>query len=344
MVDLLYLSHTAVPAHLSELESLDLLERNEQVLMALDGVLLDGGGQRLSGPTLHDYCLLTSLRVLLWARDYGRHLCYAFPLHELCLVEGVGLDPLHAQLQLAFAGPAEEEQRFTLTLLPLADLPAAVTLLRLAAEAAKELLDQGIDTRDAGPEIAALLGACIFGTADGQRPPDTPYRWSEVEAYGSQSAPAPHPNFQHDPSALPPEQIYVASRMARSAWDTLRRSLRETDLPLELGTNGSLRDLADTLRAVNELLVTVANNPGAREMALAFLGRRGAKPGAASPPPPTASGEEAWRGDTPQATNSDYHEIPLRRRDKPVRSKPEVAPPPAEHSHIPLRRRNSEQH
>ncbi|MEI6180268.1 MAG: hypothetical protein WCP31_05905, partial [Chloroflexales bacterium] len=257
-----------------------LIEPDEQILVALDGVLLDGNGRRLSGPTLHDYCLVTSLRVILWARDYGRHLCCAFPLAELATVEGMGVDPIHAQIQLVFVAPDEEDQQFTLTLLPVANLQAGLTLLRTASETARTLAEQGVDSREAGAEIMAVLGAQIYGHVDGLRPGEAPYRWSG--ATPNQPA-SPAPLFTHDPTNMPPGQFYTASRLARSAWDTLRRSIREADLPIELNSN-SLRELTEAVRAINELVHTVATNPSAQQMAMAFIQNRYAA--AQNPPPP----------------------------------------------------------
>jgi hypothetical protein len=368
MISLLYHSHTIVPAHLAELETLNVLEHDEHVLVALDGVLLDEYGRRLSGPTLHDYCLITSLRVVLWARDYGRHLCCAFPLAELVEVQGSGLDPLHAQLQLRFAAPDEDEQRFTLTLLPLADLQAALRLLRAASETARGMLEAGFDARDSGPEVIAVLSEQIFGHADGPRPGEPPYRWLGATA----SAPsAPLPAFYQDPASLPPGQVYAAGRLARSAWDTLRRSLREADLPFDLSAlnSSSLRDLADAVRAINELVTTVSNNPVAQQMAMSLINRQTGAPSAAAtaastaPPDAPAASEgpapPAEPATAPQgAAPRSYHEIPLRRRGAPApaaapagpapaaRSEPPRAPqsaPPAfpDRRDIPLRRRGA---
>lgn len=354
MIDLLYLSHTAIPSHLEELEGLDLLGPGEQVLVALDGVLLDGNGRRISGPTLHDYCLLTSMRVLLWARDYGRHLCYAFPLTELCLVEGVGLDPLHAHLHLAFAASGEEEQRFTLTLLPLADLPAAVTLLRLAADAAQSLAAQGVEPTDAAADIVVLVSEQMYGGVDEETPADMPYRWPGGEPKGNQKT---APTLQQDPTSLPPEQFYSVSRVGRAAWDTVNRALRDTELPFNL--NGSdVRNVAEALRALNDLLTTVAGNPGAREVVMAFLRRRGggdtdassASPRAESQSQPASSSSRAEEGrgtEHPYAAsveNAEYREIPLRRRGEPT-NRPVLQPAPLNSDRgdtIPLRRRGGE--
>lgn len=351
MINLLYHSHTVVPAHLEELAGLGVLEQDEQVLVALDGVLQDGKGQRLSGPTLHDYCLLTSLRVLLWARDYGQHLCYAFPLTELSVVEGVGTDPLHAQLQLTFAAPDAEEQRFTLALLPLRDLNAAVTLLHLAGEAAQELAANGMESVDAGMEITTLLASRIYGSIEGPLPSDTPYRWPGA---GTPLVAPVDPLYQQDQSSLPPEQIYAAGRLARSAWDTLRRTLRDAELPFDLNS-GSLHELAETVRAINELVHTVTTNPSAREMAMAFLNRRGATGKAANTAQPGPVEQPEYRAPAPPEEPSaptpiprDYREIPLRRRGTPAPTAaqtsvqaptPGTAHAPPEHTEIPLRRR-----
>lgn len=365
MISLLYHSHTIVPAHLAELEALSLVEPDEHILVALDGVLLDETGKRLSGPTLHDYCLITSLRIILWARDYGRHLCCAFPLAELCEVQGHGLDPLHAQVQLRFAAPEEEEQRFTLTLLPLADLQAALTLLRAASETARAMLAAGYAARDAGPEVLAVLSEQIYGHVDGLRPGEAPYRWLGASP-GTPNIPVPA--FQQDPASLPPGQVYAAGRLARSAWDTLRRSLREADLPFDISAlnSGSLRDLADAVRAINELVTTVSSNPVAQQMAMSLINRQGGvqgvsqamgqvgnddgagtsvAPEAAAPPPMPASA-------APPPAPRSYHEIPLRRRGSPPPSPDRPAPraegpagpqAPAQPIHdrrdIPLRRR-----
>lgn len=349
MINLLYHSHTVVPAHLHELETLGLLDADEQVLVAIDGVLLDAQGQRLSGPTLHDYCLVTSLRVVLWARDYGNHLCYAFPLAELSELNGLGLDPLHAQIGLTFSAPDEEEQRFTFTLVPIGSLQAALTLIQAAAATARDLTASGISARAAGPEIATVLGTQIYGHVDGLRPGEAPYRWPG----NAQTQPlAPNPQFQHDPAMLPPGQVYAAGRLARSAWDTLRRSLREADLPFDL-SSGSLREFTETVRAVNDLVHNVANNPMAQQMAMAFLNRQASQTGAPltphmaqqqpqaewSPPEPVAQ-------EPPQAPA--YHEIPLRRRGQPGPQQTPAAPepqrrsaaPPPDRREIPLRRRN----
>jgi len=352
MIDLLYLSHTAVPSHLAELEGLGLIEPDEQVLVALDGILLEGNGRRVSGPTLHDYCLLSSKRVLLWARDYGRHLCYAFPLTELCLVEGVGLDPIHAHVHLAFAAPGEEEQHFTLSLLPLADLPAAVTLFRLAADTAQALAAQGIDPYDASPEIAALIGEQIYGSAESQNV-DMPYRWAGSDSIQAQAQGNTVPPLQQDPSNLPPEQLYSVSRMGRAAWDTVNRALRDAELPFNLNGN-DLRDMAEAMRALNDLLTTVAGNPGAREVVMAFLRRRGGGVEGSSltvqPSQPASSSSSSEHEDeqvelshaaTPE--NNDYHEIPLRRRSESPRVVLQPAPPSSERGDtIPLRRRGGE--
>ncbi len=349
MISLLYHSHTVVPAHLAELETLGLVEPDEQILVALDGVLLDSVGQRLSGPTLHDYCLLSSLRIILWARDYGRHLCLAFPLAELTGIEGAGVDPLHAQIQLTFTNPDEDAQQFTLALLPLANLPAALQLLRSAAEAARTLADHGVDAREGGPEILAILSEQIYGHADGPRPGEAPYRWPGAAVAQPQSLPSSA--FAQDPASLPPGQFYAAGRLARSAWDTLRRSIREADLPLPIELNGgSLRELTEAVRAINDLVHTVATNPSAQQMAMAFLHRQnGTEPRASAPPapPPTP--------DLDPPAPSSYHEIPLRRRGVDPSPPPVVAESPRprtlthdratteplpDHREIPLRRRS----
>ena len=348
MINLLYYSHTVVPAHLEELETLGLLERDEQVLLAIDGVLLDASGKRLSGPTLHDYCLLTTLRVLLWARDYAGHICYAFPLTELGLVQGVGLDPIHAQISLSFVAPDEDEQRFTLALMPVASLQAAQTLLRCAAKTAQELAALGVDARAAGPEIISVIGEQIYGHVDGQRPGESPYRWP-----GASSQPLmPGPGFSQDTVGLPPERIYTAGRLARSAWDTLRRSLRETELPFDM--NGmSLREITEAVRAVNELVQTVSTNPNAQQMAMAFLNRQrngngngnsngnSNSNGASESAAPAGYAESSSAAATQDAM---YREIPLRRASSGASgpkadARPADAEVPPDRREIPLRRR-----
>ncbi|NTW03541.1 MAG: hypothetical protein HGA19_20090 [Oscillochloris sp.] len=368
MINLLYYSHTVVPAHLEELETLGLLERDEQVLVALDGILLNATGQRLSGPTLHDYCLVTTLRVLLWARDYGGHICYAFPLTELAAVQGTGLDPIHAQLSLTFVasdGEEEEgEQRFTLALLPLAHLQAGLVLLRSAAGAAQEFAAAGMSAREAAPEILGVLGEQIYGHVDGLRPGETPYRWP-----GAPMQPLiPGPSFSQDFTGLPPEKIYTAGRLARSAWDTLRRSFREAELPFDLN-GSSLRELTDAVRAVNELVHTVASNPSAQQIAMAFINRQGAQGMAgmagmrntASAAAPEAAQQAASAAQAPNTSSQAaapsaapiYHEIPLRRREGsssgPAPKAPAARqaaqpatpaqPTPPDRREIPLRRR-----
>ncbi|GAB4441596.1 MAG: hypothetical protein OHK0015_39060 [Chloroflexi bacterium OHK40] len=336
MINLLYHSHTVVPAHLAELEGLGFVEPDEQILVALDGVLQDGDGRRLSGPTLHDYCLVTTLRVVLWARDYGRHLCYAFPLAELLACEGAGLDPLHATLQLTFAGDeatGEPEQRFMLTLLPTASLQAAVALLTSASAAARALQAQGVDARAAGSEIIAVLSAQIYGHVDGPRPGETPYRWPGAVAQGPLT---PAPAFHHNPANLPPGQVYAAGRLARSAWDTLRRSLKEAELPFDL-SSGSLRELTDAVRAINELVHTVASNPAAQQMAMAFINR------GVAPPSATPAADPAWEAPAPPNAEPprEYREIPLRRRDpgrQPVPGPTSQTSPLPDRREIPLRR------
>jgi hypothetical protein len=353
MINLLYHSHTAVPGHLEEILKLGVLDRGEQVLIALDGVLQDQHGQRLSGPTLHDYCLLTSLRVLLWARDYGQHKCFAFPLNELSLVEGAGIDPLHAYLRLEFSAPGQEDQSFILTLLPQCDLPAALTLLQLASGAARDLIDQGYHPYEAGQEVATLLAEQIYGTVEGQSQDGRPYRWPDQGTDHPGVTMPGDPLFQNDPANLPPEQIYTAGRLARSAWDTVRRGLRETERPFE---SANLREIADTVRAINELVNTVVGNPAARELAMNFInsqrGGGNGNPAAARNPNPVQEPAEPQEH-TPNAQPDtapeppSYREIPLRRRDddnsahvKPV---PPVAKPGnmtiGDRYEIPLRRR-----
>ncbi|RMD78884.1 MAG: hypothetical protein D6823_05315 [Chloroflexi bacterium] len=353
MINLLYHSHTIIPAHLEEITRLDVLDPDEQVLVAVDGVLLDHQGQRLSGPTLHDYCLITDLRVVLWARDYGRHLCYAFPIAELTLIDGRGIDPIHGEVKLGFSAPEAEEQLFTLTLIPQAYVPALMILLRTAAETARSALAAGLDARQAAPEVMTALGAAIYGSEDALRPDETPYRWPG----GAPRTPAmPNAPFVVDPAMLPPNQIFTAGRLARSAWDTLRRTLREADLPFDLSP-ASIRELTEAIRAVNELVQTVTSNPAAQQMAMAFLNRQAAArqtSGAANPP----SSVEMPMPDPPPATGSRYHEIPLRRRNmssretsapdrssvppvspsKPVQVSPTDLPDRRE---IPLRRRST---
>jgi hypothetical protein len=353
MINLLYYSHTVVPSHLEELETLGLLERDEQVLVALDGVLLNADNKRLSGPTLHDYCLVTTLRVLLWARDYGGHTCYAFPLTELDSVQGNGLDPLHAQILLTFVASEEEEeedQRYTLTLLPVANLQAGIALLRNAAKTARELAMSGVSAREAGPEILAVLGEQIYGHVDGLRPGEKPYRWPGAHAQSL----TPAPGFNQDAASLPPEKIYAAGRLARSAWDTLRRSIRDSirdaDLPFDLN-NSSLREVTEAVRAINDLVHTVATNPSAQQMAMAFLNNRQGGRSAPSAPESAAAAAAAHAAPAPEATaaqdNRIYHEIPLRRRESTSAPAPkapaaqQVAPqqPPPDRREIPLRRR-----
>jgi len=351
MINLLYYSHTVVPSHLEELETLGLLERDEQVLVALDGVLLNADNKRLSGPTLHDYCLVTTLRVLLWARDYGGHTCYAFPLTELDAVQGNGLDPLHAQISLTFVSSVEgeEDQRYTLTLVPVANLQAGMALLRNAAKTARELEVAGVGAREAGSEILAVLGEQIYGHVDGLRPGETPYRWPGASAQSL----TPVPGFNQDLASLPPERIYAASRFARSAWDTLRRSIRDSirdaDLPFDL-SNSSVREVTEAVRAINDLVHTVATNPSAQQMAMAFLnsrqGGRGAPSAPESPAPAAHSAPAPTAGPAPD--NREYHEIPLRRRASSSAPAPaprapvaqQVAQPtPPDRREIPLRRR-----
>jgi len=353
MINLLYYSHTVVPAHLGELETLGLLERDEQVLVALDGVLLDANGKRLSGPTLHDYCLVMTLRVLLWARDYGGHICYAFPLAELASVQGNGLDPLHAQIVFTFIANDEEEeegeQRFTLALLPVANLQAGLALLRNASETARDLTAAGISAREAGPDILAVLGEQIYGHVDGLRPGEKPYRWPGAPG----QALTPAPGFNQDLANLPPERIYAASRLARSAWDTIRRSIRDADLPFDLNAlNGtSLRELTETIRAVNELMQTVATNPSAQQMAMAFINRQTGRSAPAPEPAAPAPSYQAPPAPQPTAATdpaAPYHEIPFRRRERPATqptvpaaqpATPPPAPTPPDRREIPLRRR-----
>lgn len=352
MINLLYHSHTVIPAHLTELEGLGFLEPAEQVLVAFDGILLDGDGQRLSGPTLHDYCLITDQRVVLWARDYARHLCYAFPLSELALIDGTGLDPIHGQLRLGFAVPGEETQQFSLTLMPVVNLPAALTLLRAAAEAAQALALAGAAPREAAEEIVATLSAQIYGHVDGLPAGAQPYRWPGADEFRPLS---PTPTFQQPPGSLPPGQVYTAGRLARSAWDTLRRSLREADLPFDLNS-GSLRELTDAVRAINELVHTVSSNPSAQQMAMAFLNRQSqapAQPGVAASATPRAEPPPVEELEAPAPAPSDYHEIPLRRRSAPkpaaspeapvplAQVAPASASPPPDRREIPLRRRSA---
>lgn len=358
MINLLFHSHTVVPAHLAELEGLGVLDPDEQVLVAVDGVLLDAQGRRLSGPTLHDYCLITSLRVILWARDYGSHLCYAFPLTELALIEGAGLDPLHAQIQLAFVAAGEEEQHFTLTLLPLVHLQAALALLRCAADSARQLQAAGVGAREAGGEIMAVLSEQIYGSAEGLRPGESPYRWPGAGGAAAQPL-TPGPAYSHEPQSLPPGQVYAAGRLARSAWDTLRRTLREAELPFDL-SSGSLRELTEAVRAVNDLVQTVATNPSAQQLAMAFINRQAGGAQAAGQEagarrqeagaPPAAPVAEPLRHAAPEPPPAapTYHEIPLRRRGAPAAPEqaapaaasqaPAPAEPPAPAASVPDRR------
>jgi hypothetical protein len=245
--------------------------------------------------------------------------------------------------------PDEEEQRFTLTLLPLASLQAAMILLRSAAEAAQDLVAAGVNARDAGPEILSVLGEQIYGHVDGLRPGESPYRWPGAPAQQL----TPNPGFSQDATNLPPEKIYAASRLARSAWDTLRRSLREAELPFDL-SGASLRELTETVRAVNDLVQTVTSNPSAQQMAMAFLNRQGARgagPMASDDPAPAAQEPARQAQPAPAAPDPQaniYHEIPLRRRASPVASPPPVTTMPAaeptppalpDRREIPLRRR-----
>ncbi len=351
MINLLYHSHTIVPAHLEEITRLDVLDHDEQVLVAIDGVLLDQQGRRLSGPTLHDYCLITDLRVVLWARDYGRHLCYAFPLSELTLIDGRGIDPIHGMVTMGFSAPDADDQIFTLTLVPQAYVPALMILLRVAAETARAAVAAGLDARQAAPDVLTALGAAIYGSEDALRPDETPYRWP-----GSvpRTPATPNAPFVIDPAMLPPNQIFTASRLARSAWDTLRRALRETDLPFDLSP-ASIRELTEAIRAINELVQTVTSNPAAQQLAMAFLNRQVARQGdrgapeAAEPLNGRSSVAEA-----PQSVGPRYHEIPLRRRTTPPPEKQSMPLSPVatgttrvassdipDRREIPLRRRNA---
>ncbi|WP_298818277.1 hypothetical protein [Chloroflexus sp.] len=351
MINLLYHSHTIVPAHLEEITRLDVLDHDEQVLVAIDGVLLDQQGRRLSGPTLHDYCLITDLRVILWARDYGRHLCYAFPLAELALIDGRGVDPIHGMVTMGFSAPDADDQIFTLTLVPQAYVPALMILLRTAAETARAALAAGMDARQAAPDVMTALGAAIYGSEDALRPDETPYRWPG----GAPRAPAtPNAPFVVDPTTLPPNQIFTAGRLARSAWDTLRRALREADLPFDLSP-ASIRELTEAIRAVNELVQTVSSNPAAQQIAMAFLNRQAARqadPAGAAGAKPPVSEPSAAEAPPPPSAGSRYHEIPLRRRTAPPPEAPSPSPAPMpaarvssvempDRREIPLRRRSA---
>jgi hypothetical protein len=92
------------------------------------------------------------------------------------------------------------------------------------------------------------LAEKIYGHVDGLRPDETPYRYQNGSVHFEPITYAPAPAFQIDPAGLPPGQVYTAGRLARSAWDTMRRTLREADLPFDFGT-GSLRDLTEAVRA-----------------------------------------------------------------------------------------------
>jgi hypothetical protein len=133
------------------------------------------------------------------------------------------------------------------------------------------------------------------------------------------------------------------------------------------------------VRAINDLVHTVATNPSAQQMAMAFINRNAAQPGAQGAPPPAAhstgmpsNSERAapsQRAAAPAPTDEPatygvappvYHEIPVRRRGalppgagsqlsvvqpRVVAPAPEVTPqaPQAEvpdRREIPLRRRN----
>jgi hypothetical protein len=336
MIDLLYLSRTVVPAHLGELEQLDVLYRDEQVLVALDGVLTDAQGRRLSGPTLHDYLLLTGNRLLLWARDYGQHLCYTFPLEELDDVGGQGMDPLHAQIHLRLSAEGEPPQEFSLMLLPLADLPAALGLLRTAAATARACREAQLSAADSGGEVMAALSAQLYGDASTPVEPNPrwrqlgapPYRWTPDSAQAASPGPA------SSSLEAAPEMVYTLGRIGRSAWDTLARTLRENELPFDLN-GGDIRDITAMMRAANELLATLAVSPEARETVLEFMGGMGGAGRARSSQASRAPAPEHERPDEAEASaGASYREIPLRRTrpqasaECPQPQRPAAAPKP----------------
>jgi hypothetical protein len=326
MIDLLYLSRTVVPAHLGELEQLDVLYRDEQVLIALDGVLLDECGRRLSGPTLHDYLLITGNRVLLWARDYAQHLCYAFPLDELSEVAGQGMDPLHAQIFLRFSGTPQADGKyeeaaqpleFTLSLLPLPDLLSALRLLETAATTARACREAALSATDSGGEVAAQLSARLYGDEQAPVAPNPrwrqfgapPYRWTPDSAQAASPGPA------SSSVEAAPEMVYTLGRIGRSAWDTVARKLRENELPFDLN-GGEIRDITAMMRAANDLLATLAGSPEARATVMDFVGGMAARP----QPPESEAGPET--ADEQPSRPSGYHEIPLRRQ-RPVSPGPQ---------------------
>jgi hypothetical protein len=322
MMNLLYHSHTVVPAHLEELSALEVLEPHEQVLAALDGVLLDQHGRRISGPTLHDYCLITDARVVLWARDYAQHLCYAFPLTDLRHISGHGVDPIHGALELGFATDDAELLSYRLTLVAQAHLAPFTTLLRTAAGAAQHVAGLGADAETTALEVVTALGAVIYGSEDAIPPHQAPYRWPGAE---HREPSQPQPAFTVDPAQLPPNSLFTAGRFARSAWDTLRRSLRDTDLPFDLSP-GSVREFTDAVRAVNDLVQSVVNNPSAQQLAMAFINnrRQSAEPAATATATAAAPVRSApmpvseQAAEQPAEAVSTYREIPLRRRSSAV--------------------------
>jgi hypothetical protein len=213
-----------------------------------------------------------------------------------------------------------------------------VTLLRLAADAARELADQGVTPQGAGPDIAALIAEQIFGSADSPSPADRPYRWPGAAA----NAPQPGPAFNQEFASLPPEQLYATGRLVRSAWDTLRRTIRETELPFDLN-NTNFRDLAETVRALNELITTVTTNPDAREMAMAFLNRQQNNQAQADKTERSTLFRDLRPTPAPADADSAYREIPLRRRGAPSSVESPSTSKPDQNSFnaagIPLRRR-----
>ncbi len=317
-MNLLYHSHTVVPAHLEELSALEVLEPHEQVLAALDGVLLDQHGHRVSGPTLHDYCLITDTRVVLWARDYAQHLCYAYPLTDLRQVAGYGIDPIHGALELGFTADGNELQMYRLTLVAQAHLAPFTALLRTAAGTAQHLAELGADPETQALEVVTALGTVIYGSEDAIPPHQAPYRWPGAE---HREPSQPQAAFAVDQTQLPPNSLFTAGRFARSAWDTLRRSLRDTELPFDLSP-GSVREFTEAVRAVNDLVQSVVNNPSAQQLAMAFINNRRqsaeAAPAPFTPEPPPARPAQAAAvdsaADTPPDSGSTYREIPLRRR------------------------------
>ncbi len=325
-------------------------EPDEVVIALFDGIVFDGDGKRVGGLTLHDYVILTDQRFILWARGLQSDVLDRLDYRGVRL-SAKPADTLHGELALEFTPPAVPKPLTArVDLLPIMDLPALEELFNLAkALATRQSEPPAGPTAPAtdSPDAAAYIERIRAIVQEAHAKRGTSFKAPAAAPAGRPGAPRPGAPTRDAAPDSPPgldspfgtgrpvsNASYAVYRVAQAAKDAV--GTLPTDLGKTIGLDETLAKLVDRIpkvedigqitaliEALNKLLVTVSENPAAREFLLQAIdrmveqgspfkqllsfiqnaGKPAAKPaeapiGQAAAAPSPASGRPAAAGDT----------------------------------------------